>query len=51
MKFVWRVPHNTISVIVREVCQAIQAEYMDELMMCLTTPEAGIAIANQYMQK
>ena len=33
MKFVFRVPHNTISVCVREVCQTAQAlidEYKDE---------------------
>ena len=27
MIFGWRVPHNTISVIVQEVCEAISAEY------------------------
>ena len=27
--FGWRVPHNTISVIVREVCEAIFPEYVD----------------------
>ncbi|XP_041369942.1 uncharacterized protein LOC121383910 [Gigantopelta aegis] len=30
MKFGWRVPHNTQSLLVREVCQAIIDEYMDK---------------------
>ena len=32
MKYGWRVPHNTQSLIVREVCQAIIDEYMAEVM-------------------
>ena len=51
MKFGWRVPHNTISLTIREVCKAIQEEYMDELMTCPTTPDAWRAIANQYMHR
>jgi hypothetical protein len=34
MQYGWRVPDNTISVVVREVCQAIIAEYLDEVMTC-----------------
>ena len=40
MQYAWRVPSNTISLIVREVCQAIIDEYADELMNTPTT-EAG----------
>lgn len=39
MKFDFRVPHNTISLCVREVCQAIINEYKDECMQCPTTVE------------
>ena len=51
MKFAWRVPHNTISVVVREVCAAIQAEYLDEVLTCPTTPEEWLEIADQYYKK
>lgn len=33
MKFGWRVPHNTQSLVVREVRQAIIDEYVDEAMV------------------
>ena len=39
MKFAWRVPHNTMSLVVREVCQAIIDEYMDEVLTCPSTPD------------
>ena len=32
MQYGWRVPHNTISLVVREVCEAIVEEYRDELL-------------------
>ena len=51
MKFGWRVPSNTISVLVREVCQAIVDEYLDEVMTPASTPEAWREIANQFMTK
>jgi len=51
MKFSWRVPHNTISLVVREVCQAIIDEYLDELMTCPSTPDEWRQVANQYYQK
>ncbi len=28
MQYGWRVPHNTMSIVVREVCEAILAEYL-----------------------
>ncbi len=30
MQYAWRVPQNTISEVVREVCEAIIEEYLDE---------------------
>ena len=32
LKFGWHVPSNTISILVREVCQAIVDKYLDEVM-------------------
>lgn len=51
MKFGWRVPHNTISIVVREVCQAIIDEYMDEVMTCPTTPDEWRKIADCFYNK
>ena len=51
MKFSWRVPHNTISIVVREVCQAIIDEYLDELITCPTTPEAWLELARRFLEK
>ena len=42
MKFDFRVPHNTTSVCVREVCQAAQAlidEYKDECICRVLQPQ------------
>ena len=38
-QYVWRVPHNTISVVVREVVKAIIEECTDELVFCPTTEQ------------
>ena len=51
MKFAWRVPHNTMSVVVREVCQAIIDEYMDEVMTCPSTPEEWQPIADLFLER
>ncbi|XP_041373483.1 putative nuclease HARBI1 [Gigantopelta aegis] len=51
MKFGCRVPHNTQSLAVREVCQAIIDEYLDEAMTCPTTPEGRREISDQFMEK
>ena len=51
MKCSWRVPHNTISLVVHEVCEALQAEYMDEVMRCPTTPAEWLDIAEQFYKK
>ena len=47
IKFAWIVPHNTISLVVKLVCQSIIAEYMDEVLVCPTTPEERRAIADK----
>ena len=39
MQYGWRVPHNTMSKVVREVCQAIIDEYLEEMMSIPTTEE------------
>lgn len=48
MKFGWRVPHNTMSIVVREVCQAIISEYMDEVLVCPSTPDGWRAISDKF---
>ena len=48
IKYNFRVPQNTISVIVREVCEAIAEEYKDEVISCPSTPEEWRAIAEQF---
>lgn len=51
MQYGWRVPHNTISVVVREVCQAIIEEYLDELLTFPTTAQAWRDIADQWFRR
>ena len=52
MKFGWRVPYNTQSIVVREVCQAIVDEYVDEVLVCPSTPDGWRAIiADKFFQK
>ncbi|XP_070196620.1 putative nuclease HARBI1 [Littorina saxatilis] len=51
MKFGWRVPHNTQSLVVREVCQAIIDEYVDEELVCPSTPESWRAVADKFFQR
>ena len=51
MKYGWRVPHNTQSLVVREVCKAIIDEYMPGVMTCPTTPEGWRAISDNFLQK
>ena len=42
-------PHNTISGIVLDVCQAIVDEYVSELIKTPTMPEEWMAIANRFV--
>ena len=51
MKFGWRIPHNTQSLVVRQVCQAILDEYIDEVLICPTTPDGWRAIADKFYQR
>ena len=51
MKFDFRVPHNTMSSCVREVCQAIIDEYKDECIQCPTTEAEWTAISAEFERK
>ena len=51
MSYGWRVRHNTISQLIRKVCQAIIDEYKDEVMKCPTTPEEWRAISSDKFTK
>ena len=44
----FRVPHNTISLAVREVCEAIIAKYADEVIQAPTTEAQWRGIAEQF---
>ena len=47
MQYAWRVPHNTISLVVREVCDAIVDEYLDEQMSPPTIEQGWQQLADQ----
>ena len=51
MQYGWRVPHNIQSVIVRDVCQAIVDENLDQVMTCPTTPEGWRTISEKFLEK
>ena len=51
MTYGWRVPHNTISLFIPKVCQAIIDEYTDEVMKCPTTPEEWRAISDKFADR
>ncbi|KAK7097241.1 putative nuclease HARBI1 [Littorina saxatilis] len=51
MKFGWRVPHTGQSLVVRDVCQAIIDEYVDEVLVCPSTPESWRAVADKFFQR
>ncbi|XP_061179014.1 putative nuclease HARBI1 [Saccostrea echinata] len=44
----FRVPHNTISLLVRKVCESIIVEYADEVIACSTTTDERQQIAEQF---
>ena len=46
MSYGWRVPHNTISLLIPKVCQAIIDEYKDEVIKCPTTHEEWRGISD-----
>ena len=47
----FRVAHNTISLIIREVCEAIIAEYSEELLTCPSTPEEWRKVAELFFSR
>ena len=47
----FRAAHNTISLLVREVCEAIVAEYAEEVIACPTTAQEWKQIAEQFADK
>jgi hypothetical protein len=49
LSFGFRVPHNSISILVREVSQAIIEEYGDEVLVTPRTPEAWLEVAHQFL--
>ena len=44
----FRVAHNTISILIRDVCEAIIAEYAEELVRCPVTPDEWRRVADQF---
>lgn len=44
----FRVPDNIISVFVPELCEAIKAEFAEEVIVCPTRPEEWCLIARQF---
>ena len=51
MSYGWRVPHNTISLLIPKVCQAIIDEYKDEVMKYPTTTEEWRAISDKFAER
>ena len=51
MQYGWRVLHNSISILVREVCQSIVDEYQDELLSPPATEEEWKRISDAWYQK
>lgn len=50
-KFLRLTPHNTISGIIKETCEAIYDEYQDEYLRCPTTPEQWKAVAGRFQDR
>ena len=51
LQYSFRVAHNTISVFVPEVCQAIADEYCDEVFDFPTTPEKWKSVSENYARR
>ena len=49
--FGFRVAHNTISVIVRQTCEAIVAEYGEEVMQCPRNSDAWKQVAAEFSSR
>ena len=51
MQYAWRVPPNTISIVVREVCEAIVDEFAEEQMRPPTTEDGWRQIADDWYRR
>ncbi|XP_014671660.1 PREDICTED: putative nuclease HARBI1 [Priapulus caudatus] len=51
VKFDFRIPSNTLSLVVKEVCQAIVDEYKNEVIKFPTTPAEWAAVAEQFERR
>ena len=51
LMYIFYVPHNTISILVRDVCQAIWDEYGDEVVSSPTTAEGWKEIVASYSNR
>ena len=51
MQYAWRVPHDTISKVVREVCEAIVEEHLDEQITCPATEQEWRQISDDWMRR
>ena len=51
MSYGWRVPHNTISLLIPKMCQVIIDEYIDDVMKCPTTPEECREISDKFAER
>ena len=51
MQYGWRVPHNTISIVVREVCEAIIHEYRDEMLAPPLTDAEWREITDNWLNR
>ena len=51
MQYAWRIPHNTISIVVREVSKAIIEEYLDEQLSPPTTEQGWLQLANDWYER
>jgi len=48
LMYAFRVPHNTISLFIPEVCEAIIEEYAQEVIACPSTPQQWKDIADNF---
>ena len=51
IRWQFRVPHNTLSLIVKEVCQAIIDEFAEEMVSTPRTPDQWKEVANKFGQR
>lgn len=51
LMYAFRVPHNTISLVVREVCEQIFEEYGPEVLSCPTSPDEWRAVADKFKER